>query len=207
MTEFSEGYYRTLENYKAFHGKHKTCGGGLMKVHHTRIHEMIRRLDAKTVLDYGCGKGVQYKWRNKETGKTLEQTWGLTVAKYDPAWPEYAAEPVGTFDLVICTHTLSHIPVSDVDAVVDRLYSLADKGIYVGEQLIPWQEDKPPKKVRIFPKDIGAPPLLTTAEWVRLLFRDKAIEVVFVEKREDRTKHMTVVREAHPNYFSTSHSP
>ena len=130
----SAAYHAALEASKQVH-KGKQFTGKFLRPHAPFIKEIIDRLGCKTVLDYGCGKGQQYEWVIPSTGQTIEQFWGVTVTKYDPAYPPFAKEPEGKFDLVICTQVLGAIPVSDIPWVVDRLYALADKAIYVSERL------------------------------------------------------------------------
>ena len=130
----SPAYHAALEASKQVH-KGKQFTGKFLRPHAPFIKEIIDRLGCKTVLDYGCGKGQQYEWVIPTTGQTIEQFWGVTVTKYDPAYEKFAAEPEGKFDLVICTQVLGAIPVSDIPWVVNRLYALADKALYVSERL------------------------------------------------------------------------
>ena len=116
------------------HRKSKTYSGKFLRPHRGRIKELIDRLQCKTVLDYGCGRGEQYTWvstKKPPIGLTLERYWGLTVTKYDPCYPPFAAEPKGNYDLVLCTHVLGIIPVQDLEWVIDRIYGLANKAVYI----------------------------------------------------------------------------
>ena len=134
MSKPSPAYLAALEASKEIH-KGKQFTGKFLRPHAPFIKEIIDRLGCKTILDYGCGKGQQYEWVMPNAGTTIEQYWGVTVTKYDPAYKPFANEPVGKFDLVICTQVLGAIPVSDLEWVIDRLYSLAGKAIYVSERL------------------------------------------------------------------------
>lgn len=134
MSKPSPAYLAALEASKEIH-KGKQFTGKFLRPHAPFIKEIIDRLECKTVLDYGCGKGLQYEWVIPSTGQTIEQFWGVKVTKYDPAYPPFATEPKGKFDLVICTQVLGAIPVSDREWIVDRLYSLAGKAIYISERL------------------------------------------------------------------------
>lgn len=113
----------------------KACTGRFLRPHAPYIKEIIDRLGVQSILDYGCGKGQQYEWIMPETGLTMEQWWGVPVTKFDPAFPKYAAEPKGQFDMVLCTHTLNFVPTTDHAWVVDRLYRTATKALYVAERL------------------------------------------------------------------------
>lgn len=135
---FSNNYYEALEAAKKHHASSKTYSGKLLRPHVFYIKELIERLQIGSILDYGCGKGAQYEWKMpSENGKNVEEYWGLDVTKYDPAWPAFATEPVGKFDLVICTHTLGSIPLSDRSSVIDKLYDFAWKGLYIAEKIGP----------------------------------------------------------------------
>lgn len=76
---------------------------------------------AKTILDYGCGKGTM--------GRTLN-TAGLNCASYDPAIEKFAKPPVAV-DLVACVDVLEHIEPDCLDAVLDHIAKLTRKVLFV----------------------------------------------------------------------------
>lgn len=117
------------------HQNSKTYSGSLMRPHVPFLLSMIDRLGITSALDYGCGKGEQYRWRPEGTGPTIEERFGFGVGKYDPCYGPYAAEPEGTFDLVICTHTLALIPLGDLDWALGRLYGFATKAVFIAEKI------------------------------------------------------------------------
>lgn len=131
----SELYRRALADATAHHASSKTYSGKFLRPHKPFIAELIAELGIKSALDYGAGKGRQYEWVDPADGKTLEQAWGIEVAKYDPAWPPFANLPTGQFDLVICTHTLGSIPVKDMPWVLDRIFKKARKAVYFAEKI------------------------------------------------------------------------
>jgi hypothetical protein len=141
MGKLSKAYYACLAAATAHHASSKTYSGKLFRPHANFVKLMIDRLGCKTVLDYGCGKGSQYKWVSHggeatvPFGQTIEQYWGMEVHKFDPAWPPFATPPTGTFDLVICTHTLGTIPVQDLDEIVQQLHAYANKGVFIAEKI------------------------------------------------------------------------
>jgi hypothetical protein len=63
------------------------------------------------VLDYGAGKGNFH-------------IQGIDFRRYDPAVPEYAADPEVT-DVVICNKVMEHVEPECVDAVLDHIRLLA----------------------------------------------------------------------------------
>lgn len=174
MNKPSLAYFTALEASKKIH-KGKAFTGKFLRPHAPFIKEIIDRLGCKSVLDFGCGKGQQYEWVIPSTGQTIEQFWGVPVTKYDPAYPPFAAEPEGQFDLVICTQVLGAIPVTDRPYVIDRLYALSSRAVYVSERL---------GEAR---KEIGADDLRgydwTPADWKRLLLRPVEREVTLATRR------------------------
>lgn len=178
MAEPSRAYAKALEESKRNHAESKTFSGKLLRPHAPFIKEIIDRLGCKSVLDYGCGKGAQYTWVSHgegasiPAGMTIEQFWGVPVTKYDPAWPPFAKEPGSRFDLVICTHTLGAIPVGDRPWVVERLYSLARRAVYVAEKL-----GQEPTKAAT-----AASCGWTRHDWAALLRRDSDVECVLATR-------------------------
>lgn len=133
--KLSAAYYAGVEEGRRHHLSSKTYSGKLLRPHKPFLSEMIERLGVRSALDYGAGKGQQYEWVDPADGKTMEQAWGFSVAKYDPCWPPFEAEPTGTFDLVICTHTLAVIPVADLPTIMQRIYGLATKAVFIAEKI------------------------------------------------------------------------
>lgn len=106
--------------------------------YHKQIKDLVVRYHAKTILDYGCGKGLQYTdplpYKSEEIRQTFDQYLGATVYKYDPCVPEFATPPpVGTkFDGVICTQVLQSIPDSDLWWVREKLESYTQDFCFIG---------------------------------------------------------------------------
>ena len=166
MSNPSPAYIAALEASKEIH-KGKQFTGKFLRPHAPFVKEIIDRLGCKTVLDYGCGKGQQYEWVMPNAGTTIEQYWGVSVTKYDPAYEPFAKEPEGKFDLVICTQVLSTIPILDIDWVIARLLWYATKAVYVSERL------HDPRKIL---GDNALRPKWTVAEWQKALSGNPEIE-------------------------------
>lgn len=191
LKRLSPAYWRALAAAREHHATSKTYSGKFLRPHAPAILQLIEEHGCSSVLDYGCGKGAQYEWvshggpdQSIPEGMTLERFWGVTVRKYDPAWPPFSAEPVGTFDLVLCTHTLGSIPLQDLPVIVDRLYALTRKVLYVAEKLGPVQ-----KQVRPNPEE--HPNGWSREDWARLLHRPGP-KVCILSTRE-RTAQGTIV--------------
>jgi hypothetical protein len=185
MNEASDDYRRALAESTQHHEGSKTFSGKFLRPHKPFIQDVIEQFGCTSILDYGCGKGEQYRWIDPADGKTLEQAWGIEVVKHDPAYAPYAAEPTGTFDLVICTHTLGSVPVRDLGWIVDRLYGFANKAVYIAEKI-----GQPKKKV--FSRPELMPIGWTPEQWLKALDRPHAVEVIFTAR--ERTDAGAIMR-------------
>lgn len=93
---------------------------------------------------------------------------------------------MGTFDLVICTHTLGSIPIGDLPVIVDRLHALANKALYIAEKLAP-------VKKQVFGRPELHPFEWDAARWAAALKRESSLEVV-LSVREQRAEGVVVER-------------
>ena len=98
------------------------------KLHAETISSLIAKFEAKSLLDYGCGKGHQYKKDNLH----IKYFNGVMPALYDIGVPEFDELPTGKFDGVISTDVLEHIPESQLDEVLKEIYNKATKFVYLG---------------------------------------------------------------------------
>jgi hypothetical protein len=99
-------------------------GWGILKdVDLQAIKQIAAVYKPQSILDYGCGKG--------RLGKILPN-----VQSYDPAIPEFAAEPQPA-DFVVCTATLEHIEPEFLDDVLDELQFLTWKVIMLTVDMHP----------------------------------------------------------------------
>lgn len=135
--KLSPAYYAALTRTQAHHQakQGKTFSGRFTWKQRHRIRELIDRFGAESILDYGCGWGKQYQERDERTGQSLAEFWGVDPVKYDPGVPHFQDEPKGKFDLVICVQVLGSIPTGDLPEIIDRLYSHANKAIFVAERI------------------------------------------------------------------------
>ena len=121
----------------------KNWSGADSKNYNNQIRFLMDKYQAQTVLDYGCGKGLQY---------TIPACYGLddgtvtepmtfqerinarSVFKYDPCVPGFDQLPAPTtkFDAVICTQVLGSIPDADLSWVSNLIAGYAAKFVFIG---------------------------------------------------------------------------
>lgn len=113
---------------------------------------LIGLLGGATLLDYGSGKGLQYRaWRIADGGSGLDveypdirSYWGVgSVHCDDPAYVVFAQLPQAKADGVICTDVLEHCPEEDIPWIVAELFSYARLFVFANVACFPAQKRLP----------------------------------------------------------------
>jgi hypothetical protein len=110
--------------------------GNSLLPHVEAIKSLVMATDAKDILDYGCGKAGIYKketlkLRSGETVGPILEYWGAaSITLYDPGVAEYATPPQRTFDGVVSTDVLEHIPEEDIPWVLGEFFAFADRFVF-----------------------------------------------------------------------------
>lgn len=114
------------------------------------ITKLIRETESKTLLDYGCGRGLQYS-----EIKVHAQWDSIMPTLFDPGVSIYSKQPTGKFDGVICTDVMEHIPESATMEVLQEIYSYANKFVLLAIAL-DWSDTLLPNgdSVHINPKPV-----------------------------------------------------
>ena len=97
-----------------------------------RIKALIAKTGARSILDYGCGKGNLYRAPAFVEGvrawNGIREYWGVEhIRCYDPGYLPYAELPGGSFDGVVCTDVLEHCPAEDMAWIVGELFGYAER--------------------------------------------------------------------------------
>lgn len=87
----------------------------------SRVRGLAERLEAKSVLDYGCGRGTLAA----ELGNAP-----FDVMEYDPAYPGKEAKPAHA-DLVVCGDVLEHIEPECLHDVLHDIRCIAAKAVFL----------------------------------------------------------------------------
>ena len=110
---------RYLDQYRKLHAARKFPGMSMIPFA-SDVAELVGEFQSKTILDYGCGMGLQYS-RDK-----IFKMWANQPPKlYDPAVPGHDVKPVGKFDGVISTDVMEHIPEDELVEVVAEIAGYA----------------------------------------------------------------------------------
>jgi hypothetical protein len=141
----SSYYTQSVRLGTEFQESNKNWAGYDVVKYQKKIKDLVDHYGAKTILDYGCGKGLQYKEKlpYSQTGsvgipesewQTFDEYLGVKVYCYDPCVAEFdQLPPAGTkFDGVICTQVLNSIPDDDMPWVRELLESYATKFCFIG---------------------------------------------------------------------------
>lgn len=85
------------------------------------VTDIVNAFKAKTLTDYGCGKGRLLE--------VFAPDHGVRVQLYDPAIPEHSAAPVPT-EVVACIDVLEHIEPEHLEAVLADLRRVTQKVLF-----------------------------------------------------------------------------
>lgn len=88
-----------------------------------QVREFSKAVGAKTILDYGCGRG---------TLKTALAALNFMtpVAEYDPAITGKTEMPLPA-DLVVCTDVMEHVEPEKIDNVLKHIHALSIRACYM----------------------------------------------------------------------------
>jgi hypothetical protein len=137
-----------------------------------RINRLIVLTGARTVLDYGSGKGRQYEPQpvRDEAGSTWPSVidyWGVDeIVCYDPCYEPFSTLPGGTFDGVISTDVLEHCPEEDLPWIIDEIFGYASKFVFANVACFPARKR--------LPNGENAHCTIKPAEWWRAVFEKAA---------------------------------
>ena len=134
----SKTYEKAIEQCSIFHRTRKTFSGNGVLKHLGTLLDFSNGIGARSGIEYGCGKGLQYREGIKlvdgaEAGgpDTLEGMLGFEVFKFDPCVEMFAEPPPEPADLVWCVDVLECVPEQDMQHVIEDLARLALKGLFV----------------------------------------------------------------------------
>ncbi len=114
----------------------KHYDGHALPRHAKSIKALVQHFKALTILDYGSGKGKQYTQPitldDGQRYESIPEYWDVdSLTCYDPGYEPFSGLPEGTFDGVISTDVMEHVAEDDLEWVVEEMFSLARKFLFV----------------------------------------------------------------------------
>lgn len=156
------------EMYREMHSDPRSFLGNSTRKHVVEIAALVKQTSAKTMLDYGSGKGMQY------LSSRVHEYWGVALPYcYDPGVRGLHKKPKGRFDVVVCVDVLEHIPELLIEETAAELFGYARKGLYAHVALSPAH--------KMLPDGRNAHVTLKPRDWW---------ERVFAEQMRKRKIHM-----------------
>lgn len=144
--------YRTMhEQGETFLGipPEQTFPGASLPAQAPRIKRLVELTGARTLLDYGSGKGKQYEPRPIHDAQGVEwpgiiDYWDIDeIVCYDPCYAPFSALPQGCFDGVISTDVLEHCPEQDVPWIVSEMFGYATRFVFTNVACYPARKRLP----------------------------------------------------------------
>lgn len=118
-----------ISRYRAMAATGEQFFGLSVLQHVASIQKLARSVGAKSMLDYGCGRGDAYRSPHK-----LHRHLGISrhnVKLYDPAFPQHDKPPKGRWDLVVSSDVLEHVPAEDVEPFLRKIFGHAGKAVWI----------------------------------------------------------------------------
>jgi hypothetical protein len=117
--------------------------------HIPRVRDLARSTGARTVLDYGSGKGMLYAKRDFALADgsivpSVADYWGVEkVTCFDPGVPDFATLPSVPSHGVVCTDVLEHVPEEDIPWMLSELFRLAERFVFANIASFPASKTLP----------------------------------------------------------------
>lgn len=143
----SREYLQHLDYYKQMHkngfdlmsgnrrNSHEAYNGHSTLAFAKLIKDIIKKNQIKTMLDYGCGKGFFYENKlniGDQNLKSLRSYWDIKIDLYDPCYEKHSQlDEKKLYDMVMSIDVLEHIPSQDIDWVLERIISKANKYVFI----------------------------------------------------------------------------
>ena len=127
----------------------KVFNGFSMLPHAESVKRLIDHSKARTVLDYGSGKGQQYKnvtieMPDGRSFRNVGKYWGVRqVACFDPGVPAFSRMPPKQFDGVVSTDVLEHCPEEDLPWILQEMVDKATRFVFATVAMYPASKTLP----------------------------------------------------------------
>lgn len=113
-----------VEMYKQLHDMDRAMFAGFQSMFMTEYFKIyVDYFNLQTILDYGCGKGLQYI-----VGK-IHKNWNIdSIYLYDIGLEEFSVKPEKgrKFDCVLCLDVMEHLEEEDIEEVIFEILDYTD---------------------------------------------------------------------------------
>lgn len=114
-----------LDEYRKLAAEGGNFHGLSILQHKKLIGKLVHQTKSTSLMDYGCGRGDA--WYSPHN---LHHYLGIKrkhLFLYDPSFPKHDKLPTDrTFDGVLCSDVLEHVPEEAVPATIERLFSYSN---------------------------------------------------------------------------------
>lgn len=147
LQELYREMHRDGERFFGISGE-KTYPGTSLLPQAVHIKRLVERTKARTILDYGSGKGQQYQQqvqhKSGDLWPSVMDYWDIDeIVCYDPCYLPFSTLPSGKFDGVISTDVLEHCPEEDMPWIVNEIFGYASRFVFANIAAYPAQKRLP----------------------------------------------------------------
>jgi len=149
-------------------GRREAFAGHSLLRHVARIRELVQATAARTILDYGAGKGEVYRPMpvtvdGERVADSVAEYWDVDEVRcYDPGHDPFRELPGSQYDGVVCTDVLEHCPEEDLRWIIGELFGLARRFVFCSVACHPARKQ--------LPNGENAHVTVRPPEWWRVLF-------------------------------------
>lgn len=118
-----------IDEYKKLAAEGGNFHGLSILKYKREIGKIVHQTGAKSLLDYGCGRGDA--WHSPHNLHHYLEVKRKNLFLFDPAFEQHNKLPVDrTFDGVLCSDVLEHVPELALPATIQRLYEYSNKFVW-----------------------------------------------------------------------------
>lgn len=126
--KFSNTYLKSVELGSEFHKTHKTWAGKGTFQYTDHLLFLRKKYNATSMLDFGCGKGVQF------IDNKLQNIVGCEIEGYDPCIHGLDKWPTGKWDIVYSLDAITAVDDQDMRWLFESFSTWATKAIFISSQ-------------------------------------------------------------------------
>jgi 2-polyprenyl-3-methyl-5-hydroxy-6-metoxy-1,4-benzoquinol methylase len=164
MPLYSKQYVEELKWLHAKADRPRGFGGKIKPL--GAFYSFYEKWQPKTVLDYGCGKGAILNHLRETLPSTIWHG-------YDPAVDEFRKIMNAQYNCVFSNDVLEHIEPNCLDSVLDHIWSLAEKNLWLRI------DTKPARKTLMDGRNAHL--ILEDKDWWTNKLSQRAGKIVYIE--------------------------